>query len=143
MLITRQSDYALRIIRALIGGKSKTAAEISNEQQIPQQFAHKIIRKLKNSGIIDVTRGVDGGCSLAADPDGISLYDVLSAVEENTQVNSCTEGDYSCPWKEEHSGCSISCKLSDLQHRLDLELKNMTISSMMQDGESNDLNLSS
>lgn len=133
MLITRESDYALRIIRSLSGGGNKKAARICAEQKIPQQFAYKIIRKLKSAGIINVARGTDGGCSLAADLEEVSLYDLLMAVDGKTSVNSCMEPNYSCSWKEEHSGCSINCQLSGLQDRFDSELKCISISSMMPD----------
>lgn len=131
MLITRESDYALRIIRSLSKGGSMTTSQIADKQQIPQQFAYKIIRKLKTAGIIDVARGVDGGCTLARDLDDLSLYDLLMALDTKTSVNSCTEPNYNCPWKEDNGGCSINSQLSDLQERLDMELKDMTIASMM------------
>lgn len=135
MIITRESDYALRIIRALAGGSLKTAGEISDEQQIPQQFAHKIIRKLKKSGILNVARGVEGGCSLAVSPDKLNLYDILVALDGKTSVNFCTEEDYICQWKDDHGGCSFNCQLTDLQKRLDSELKKMTIKNMLNENE--------
>lgn len=131
MLINRESDYALRIIRSLSKGISMSAGQIAKEQQIPLQFAYKIIKKLKNSGIIDVSRGVDGGCTLAADLDKMSLYDLLIAMDGKTSVNSCTKPNYTCPWKVDNGGCSINCQLTDLQERFDSELKDMTIRSMM------------
>ena len=46
MLITRETDYALRVLRALSDGEQHTAGEISSTQLVPKQFAYKIIKKL-------------------------------------------------------------------------------------------------
>ena len=67
MLLSRETDYALRILQSLLGGERKSVGEISREELIPQQFAYKIMKKLSNAGLVDITRGADGGCRLLAD----------------------------------------------------------------------------
>ena len=47
MVITRETDYALRILRALLDGKLHTAGQIAQDELLPQAFAYKI---LKNAG---------------------------------------------------------------------------------------------
>lgn len=44
MIITRETDYAIRILRALADWEQKNIREISDEQMIPRQFAYKISR---------------------------------------------------------------------------------------------------
>ena len=61
MLITRETDYALRILRTLQNEKQLTAAEIAKEEQIPQQFAYKILKKLKTGHLVNIYRGITGG----------------------------------------------------------------------------------
>ena len=46
MLITRETDYALRILRTLSDGKSYTAGELAERESLPQKFAYKILKKL-------------------------------------------------------------------------------------------------
>ena len=50
LLITREADYALRIMRALAGGEQRTAADICQQEQIPDQFVYKIAKKLEKAG---------------------------------------------------------------------------------------------
>ena len=57
MILTRETDYALRIIRAVSDGSQKSVVHIAEEHLIPQQFAYKIVRKLHRAGILSVTRG--------------------------------------------------------------------------------------
>ena len=50
MLITRETDYALRILRTLSDGKSYTAGELAERESLPQKFAYKILKKLEKAG---------------------------------------------------------------------------------------------
>ena len=63
MLITRETDYALRILQSLLNGEKKSVGEISEQELIPQQFAYKIIKKLSQAGFVQILRGADGGAS--------------------------------------------------------------------------------
>ena len=50
MIITRETDYAIRILRSLADLQLKNIREISDEQMVPRQFAYKISKKLHDSG---------------------------------------------------------------------------------------------
>jgi len=55
--------------------------EIAAEQGIPKQFLVHILLKLKQKGILASARGVGGGYALAKAPSGITVGDVVRAVE--------------------------------------------------------------
>ena len=76
MVITRETDYALRILRALLDGKLHTAGQIAQDELLPQAFAYKILKKLEKAGLVEVVRGTAGGCRLSADLTGTSLSGV-------------------------------------------------------------------
>ena len=57
MVITRETDYALRILRALLDGKLHTAGQIAQDELLPQAFAYKILKKLEKAGLVEVVRG--------------------------------------------------------------------------------------
>ena len=82
MVITRETDYALRILRALLDGKLHTAGQIAQDELLPQAFAYKILKKLEKAGLVEVVRGTAGGCRLSADLTGTSLYDLMKAMGE-------------------------------------------------------------
>lgn len=125
MLITREIDYALRILRALNGGKQVTAAEIASKEQIPQQFAYKILKKLKNGNLLAIQRGATGGYTLAVDLHKVSLYDLLAVMDTGKYVASCLEGDYECEWRmaRDNKVCKAHVSLAAIQRTLDKELK--------------------
>ena len=66
-MITRETDYALRLLRTLRDGERRTAAEAAERELVPQSFAHKILKKLARAGFVEVARGAEGGYRLSAE----------------------------------------------------------------------------
>lgn len=50
MFITRESDYAMRVIRALMWEPRLSVSEICERESITAPFAYKILKKLQNAG---------------------------------------------------------------------------------------------
>ena len=57
MIITKETDYALRILRVLLDGEKHSVAEMSETELIPNQFAYQILRKLSAGNLVRVSRG--------------------------------------------------------------------------------------
>ena len=66
MKITREADYAVRVVYTIMqqGGKI-SAREISENSGVTQRFALKILHKLTAAGIVQSYKGVNGGFALA------------------------------------------------------------------------------
>ena len=131
MLLPRETDYALRILRSLLDGERKAVGDISREELIPQQFAYKIIKKLSRAGLVRIARGVDGGCELTADLEQVSLYDLMAVMEDRCDVNACMDPDYRCPWQEQNGTCRIHQQLAHLQQQLDGELRALSLKTLL------------
>lgn len=133
MLITKETDYALRILRALAGAERLTTAELAKGEQIPQQFAYKILKKLQKNGIIHILRGADGGCSLAAGLDQVTLYRLMQAMDEESYVSSCMKPGYQCPWCKAHGDtiCRAHIHLVSIQKKLNEELDAYTLQEIL------------
>lgn len=131
MLLSRETDYALRILQNLVDGERKSVGEISAEELIPQQFAYKIIKKLSRAGLVDVTRGVDGGCKLVADLERVSLYDLMLATDGICEVNNCMDPSYQCSRRNKKGGCSTHIKLMSVQRKLDEQLRSCNLKSLL------------
>ena len=52
MFITRECDYAVRVIRALAGESRLSVNEICEKESITAPFAYKILKKLQKSKIV-------------------------------------------------------------------------------------------
>lgn len=132
MLITRETDYALRILRALTDGQRHTMKTLCEAEHVPQQFAYKIIKKLAQGGLVQNTRGVDGGCQLIGDLRKVSLYDLIVLLEDDPQISACMHTDYECSWKQSHGhNCRLHLQLASIQKTLDRELQSHDLHSLI------------
>ena len=128
MLITRETDYALRILRALAPGSCLTVGEIAEKESLPHKFTYKIMKKLEKAGIIRIIRGVNGGCQLDTDLHGVSLYDLVNAVEANARLAACMTADYQCEWRDKNgSPCNVHGQLAKVQLAIDREFRSRSL----------------
>jgi len=123
MVITREIDYAFRAIRALSGGSRLNTKAICQKENIPMDFTYKILKKLSQSGIVSIERGVAGGYILTADLARITLYDVIKAVDEPLLLSVCMDCHYSCPNNTGEKNCMIHEELCRVQQAVVEELK--------------------
>lgn len=132
MLITRETDYALRILRALADGARITAAEVCRKELLPQQFAYKILKKLERAGFVRITRGVEGGCRLSVDLKQVSLYDLTVVMGEDRAVSACMQPGFQCAWRLQNGeNCRVHRQLLQIQSVLDGELRSRSLHQML------------
>jgi Rrf2 family protein len=82
--ISAKTDYALRAAVELASLHSSDPVKgeaIATAQGIPLRFLENILGDLRNAGIVESRRGVEGGYLLAKPPDSITLADVIRAVD--------------------------------------------------------------
>ena len=119
MIITKETDYALRILRVLLDREKHSVAEMSETELIPNQFAYQILRKLSAGNLVRVSRGALGGCELSCDLDATSLYDLMGVMGERGVLCACMEPGFECRWQDKHGRCAIHCQLAALQRKQD------------------------
>lgn len=119
MLITRECDYAVRVIRALSGADRLSVGEICEREQITAPFAYKILKKLQKAKLVRGFRGVRGGYSLDRKPSDITLYDVYTAVDPELMIIECMDPQYQCV-RDGHDKmpCLVHRELMDIQKEL-------------------------
>lgn len=128
MLMTRESDYAVRIMRALSVGRLMTVKQICEQEAIPTQFAYKILKKLANAKLIRIIRGASGGYELMKDLHEVSLLDLMNAVGEEGVVNACIKPSYECSWRgKDGRPCKVHTELARIQEALNQELSRHSI----------------
>lgn len=91
MEISRKTDYALRMLAALVKDPSgvvsvRTAAK---ENDIPYSFARSIQHDLALAGIVENSRGASGGMRLSVDPRETTLLQLVEAVQGPVIVSAC------------------------------------------------------
>ena len=131
MKITREADYALRIVSMLAFENSQIEAKnISEQKAIPYRFTLKILRKLVNAGIVKSYRGVNGGYMLSRDISEITLYDVIETIDGTIDINRCIAEPEICA----NSGdCKIQKALIDAQKIMIDHFKSVTMKQVLFD----------
>jgi Rrf2 family protein len=96
--IKRETDYAIRCLFYLSGKEDEVVMvdEIAQEMRIPKTFLAKILQRLAKAGLVLSYVGVKGGFYIAKNPEEISLYDVITAIEGPVAMNKCTVNKRSC-----------------------------------------------
>jgi Rrf2 family protein len=82
--ISAKTDYALRAaieLAALDSSEPVKGEAIAKAQGIPLRFLENILGDLRNAGIVESRRGVEGGYLLARPAGQIALADVIRAVD--------------------------------------------------------------
>ncbi len=122
-MITRGTDYAIRLLRGLADGEIRTVTELAAKEMVPRPFAYKILKRLSKAGLVEILRGTDGGCRLSADLTRVSLYSLMTAMGDDCRIAGCTEDGFDCPWRAEHGDCGVHCRLAKIQTALKKELQ--------------------
>ena len=130
MLITREMDYAVRIIRALKDGTKVSATEVARKEHLPQAITYKVLNSLLKSKLIGSMRGVNGGYYLKCDLSKTTLYDICSALGEDMSITECVRDGYDCI-NNRCGECILNKEFNRIQSSLNRELKKTTLDKLL------------
>lgn len=132
MLMTREMDYALRILRALCQDGQLSAAAAAEKEHMPKAITLKILKRLHAAGLVTSRRGSSGGYLLQRPCDELYLGDLFQALGEPVFVNRCQRPGYQCENRRPES-CGLCRELSRIQGVLDGELRKTPLSAIFQE----------
>ena len=84
MKLSRTVSYALQASLLLARADPEhpvPCSRLAAEGKMPERFLLQILRNLVAHGVLESTRGVDGGYALERPPDEISLLEVIEAID--------------------------------------------------------------
>lgn len=82
--VTAMIDLAMRH-----GEGPVTLAGISDRQRISLSYLEQLFGKLRRYGLVESVRGPGGGYCLAMELEGISVADIIQAVDEPIDATKC------------------------------------------------------
>ena len=128
-MITRESDYAIRVVdylkRENSGDGVVSVKEISDSVLIPYRFARKIIGQLADAEILISIRGKNGGVRINPVHSVITAYDVVSVIDPKSLIlNRCIAEPGSCIRSCE---CSVHQKLLAAQIKFENLFKSLEL----------------
>ncbi|QKG70848.1 Rrf2 family transcriptional regulator [Erythrobacter mangrovi] len=91
MRLTTHSDYALRILlqAAIEPDRLLSIAQVAQEQEISRNHAMKVVNQLANAGLLETTRGRNGGFRLGQPANEISIGEVVRLTEPSLSSADC------------------------------------------------------
>jgi Rrf2 family protein len=85
MKVSAKAEYACLAMLALAARRPEQPPvrirEIAEAYEIPERYLVQILLQLKGSGLVQSTRGAAGGYRLAKNPEGVSVGEVLAAID--------------------------------------------------------------
>lgn len=137
MLITSKSEYGLLALIDIAmnqGNGPVNRSDIAQRQQIPLPYLTQVLRELVNGGVLASTRGPSGGYKLNADPDDISLLEVINVLQGTVSPATCAgsgSSDSSCSRLE---GCGLAGVWSKLKSASEDVLNDTRLTDIMASG---------
>ena len=124
MLMTREMDYALRVLRALYQEGQQSAAAVARRENM--------LKRLHGAGLVSSQRGSNGGYALSRPCEELYLSDLILALGAPLLINRCQNPDYRCENRPE-GGCGLCRELSRIQEVLDGEFRKTPLSAIFQE----------
>ena len=130
MLVTRETDYAVRTVLYLAKNRDRTASvtEVAHAMQIPKSFLAKLLQRLVRRHILTSSRGVNGGFQLAQKPSEITLLSIMEAVQGPAGINVCAIDSKRCKLS---STCAVHPVWVEMRKEVEKRLKRETIAKLV------------
>lgn len=77
-------------------GAAVPLSAIAERQNLSLAYLEQIFLRLRRSGLVDSARGRTGGYVLARPAAAIRIAEIMKAVEEETRMTRCLDGDVGC-----------------------------------------------
>ena len=125
-MISTRGRYAIRVMLDLAqhADAGFVSLKVTAERQdVSLKYLEMIISHLKKAGLVESTRGKEGGYRLTRAPDSYTVREILSCIEDNLAPVSCIQaGEIHCDHAE-------ACRTIPMWKELD-EITNRYLSSV-------------
>jgi Rrf2 family protein len=128
--LSKKADYALMAMKHLAlrpGGASSSAREIAEQYNIPIELMAKVLQRLVRKGLLSSQQGTRGGYQLARQPSGISVADVIQAIDGPLTVTACSIHTERCG---QFAKCNVRDPLWRIRERIISALATCSVSEM-------------
>lgn len=134
MKYSNATNYALHTMVHLIRVPQENTIgvqELAEIQKLSPTYLSKILTKLTKAGLIESTPGVKGGYKVARSHQEVSFFDVIKAIEGDTNLFDCSI---------HHEGCLIENVMRRAEENMKEELKSKLLIDIVKESEARHLN---
>jgi len=97
--ISRMTDYGTMILVHLAGQDCSThcaASDVAAATHVALPTTQKLLKVLARAGLVEATRGAEGGYRLARPPGTISAAEIVDVLEGPVAITECSTQDSQC-----------------------------------------------
>lgn len=135
MKMSTKGQYALEIVADLAAHSSREHLEslknIANRRNLSEKYLERIIKALREKGVVKSVRGAYGGYCLEKAPEDLTVLEVLTAVEGELAPVHCLTRE---------SDCGIDCQLcptrdtwSDMWNTMKKAVEQVTVADIVRE----------
>ena len=134
MHFSKTTEYAIRILSYLhrYSSESHSVSFLHKELELPYKYLTKLMTELVKKGLVNATKGCNGGFSLAIDAEKIYLCDILESVGESLESNRCILGFEKC---DASDPCSLHSQWLEPKTIIENMLQTTSLASLMSNKE--------
>lgn len=136
MRVSSKAHYGLRMMTELARGYGQrplSIAEVAKTEHLPVAYLEQLAAQLRRGGLVQSTRGVHGGYSLARAPEHISVLDVVRIVEGEVAPVECVSADYVTGSCVREADCASRGLWHRLKETIDGVLSQTTLADLITD----------
>jgi Rrf2 family protein len=131
--LTKKADYGLMAMKHLAERAPHgacSAKDVADAYGIPQEALAKILQRLVKAGLLHSQHGMNGGYTLARDPNTISAFEVIRAIDGPLFITSCITVRGEC---DQTDRCTIREPLRRVNESIEQVLRRISISEMREE----------
>ena len=92
--ITKQADYGIVLMTVFAQRDDQqvfSARDLASWARLPLPMVSKTLKLLARQGLLESQRGAGGGYALTRDPEGVSVADIIAALEGPIALTECSD----------------------------------------------------
>jgi Rrf2 family transcriptional regulator, cysteine metabolism repressor len=124
----RYGARAILEIAKNYGKRPTKRKDIAHTQEISESYLENILLALKSNGLIDTVRGAQGGYELGRSPSGITLFQIVEALEGSLDLVDCLADSSACGRVGE---CAMRGVWSNLKKAMEETLSCVTLQDLL------------
>ncbi|QDU79086.1 HTH-type transcriptional regulator CymR [Polystyrenella longa] len=126
-MLPKTAEYALRAIAYLVDQSGPASADtLAEHTKVPRRYLTRVMQDLASANLVQSRSGPGGGYELAADPDKLTILDVVNAVSPLERLKSCPLG-----LKSHTSLCPLHAELDRAYAANEEAFKRVTIKEIL------------
>ena len=129
-MFSHTAEYALRAAVFLAESPTGryTTQAIADTAQIPPRYLAKVLNSLSRAGVLSGQRGLNGGFSLARNPEDITVLEVIQAVDPIKRIHKCPLGLQA----HSHRLCPLHTRLDESLALIEENLRKATLADLLE-----------